>query len=103
MMTPSEEADCVGWYFGTISTITVQRMFRGKYKKNPPSEKSILDWHWKFLADGNTLDRQISGPLSTSAANVAHIRQAFISSPIASTRNALRQLYSVYNRASSSA
>lgn len=90
--TPSEKANCVGWYFETKSIIKVQRKFRIQYNKKPPSRNSIVDWHRKFLETGSVLDRPRSGRPSTSEGNVARIQQTFSSSPTLSTRNASRQL-----------
>lgn len=61
-MISSKEADCLGYYFGTKSTITVQRKFRGKYKKYPSISKQYCGLALEIFSRGETLwiDKEVS-------------------------------------------
>ncbi|GBO17444.1 hypothetical protein AVEN_168351-1 [Araneus ventricosus] len=92
MTSPSAKANCVGWYFESKSIVKVQRNFRTKFNKPPPSRNSILSWHKKFLETGSVLDKPRSGRPSTSDSDVERIREAFTRSPTKSTRQASIEL-----------
>ncbi|GBM35789.1 hypothetical protein AVEN_108979-1 [Araneus ventricosus] len=92
MTSPSEKANCVGWYFENKSIVKVQRNFHTKFNKPPPSRNSILSWHKKFLETGSVLDKPRSGRPSTSDSDVERIREAFTRSPTKSTRQASIEL-----------
>ncbi|GBN44650.1 hypothetical protein AVEN_47710-1 [Araneus ventricosus] len=87
MTSPSEKANCVGWYF-----VKVQRNFHTKFNKPPPNRNSILSWRKKFLETGSVLDKPRSGRPSTSASDVERICEAFTRSPTKSTRQASIEL-----------
>ncbi|GBN29660.1 Sodium-dependent high-affinity dicarboxylate transporter 3 [Araneus ventricosus] len=92
MTSPSEKANCVGWYVESKSIVKVQRNFHTKFNKPPPSRNSILSWHKKFLEAGSVLDKPRSGRPSTSDSDVERIREAFTGSPTKSTRQASIEL-----------
>jgi hypothetical protein len=43
MVAPVEKLFCVLEYHTSKSVVTVQRTFRAKYAKNPPTDKTICD------------------------------------------------------------
>ncbi|GBM49675.1 hypothetical protein AVEN_262475-1 [Araneus ventricosus] len=92
LTSPSEKANCVGWYFESKSIVKVQRNFHTKFNKPPPSRNSIFSWHKKFLETGSVLDKPRSGRPSTSDSDVEQIREAFTRSPTKSTRQASIEL-----------
>jgi hypothetical protein len=47
------KAQCALWLAETRAPVTVQRMFRAPYGKNPPDVKLILSWKAKFLETGS--------------------------------------------------
>ncbi|GBN32187.1 hypothetical protein AVEN_25995-1 [Araneus ventricosus] len=61
MMTSTEKANCVSWYFETKSIIQVQRKFRTTIHKAAACRNSILSWHRRFLETGSALDRPRNG------------------------------------------
>lgn len=92
MASPSERAFCVMWFFESKSVTQVQRNFRTKYGKHPPSRNSIIAWKNKFLETGSVLDRHRSGRRSTSESDVDRIHQSFARSPRKSVRTASMEL-----------
>ncbi|MCQ7131119.1 DUF4817 domain-containing protein [Salmonella enterica] len=92
MATPQEKAQCVSWLIETKSDTQVQRNFRTKYGREPPSRPTIRAWHKKFMETGSVLQQKGSGRPSTSAGDVERVRDAFVRSPGKSIRTAARQL-----------
>jgi len=45
MAAPGEKSFCVLEYHTSKSVITVQRAFRAKYAKDPPTDKTIRAWY----------------------------------------------------------
>jgi hypothetical protein len=67
MALVQEKAQCVLWLAQTESPVTVQRIFRAQYGKNPPDIKLIKPWKIKFLETGlvhkdNIIRANICGP-----------------------------------------
>ena len=92
MTTPQEKAQCVSWFIETKSDTQVQRNYRTKYGKVPPSRGSIREWHKKFMETGSVLHRAGAGRRRTSVDDVDRVRTAFDRSPSKSIRTASRQL-----------
>jgi transposase len=90
--TKQEKAFCVLDYAQSKSVTTVQRNFRRCFGKDPPSRKSIYDWHRKLETTGCLRQRKTLGRPRVSEENVQRIRQAFLSSPEKSIPKASREL-----------
>jgi hypothetical protein len=48
MAAPGEKSFCVLEYHTNKSVVTVQRAFRAKYAKDPPTDKNIRAWYKQF-------------------------------------------------------
>ena len=92
MTTLQEKAQCVSWFIETKSDVQIQRNYRSKYGRDPPSLPSIRLWHKKFRETGTVFDTRRSGLPRTSKENIERVRQAFQRSPMKSIRTAARQL-----------
>ncbi|KAG8268281.1 hypothetical protein J6590_030659 [Homalodisca vitripennis] len=65
--TGPERASCVFWFEESKSATTVQRNFRTKYAKDPPSRPTIYEWHSCFVETGCSVKhKKSSGRPSTS-------------------------------------
>ena len=91
--TGPERASCVFWFEDSKSATTVQRNFRTKYAKDPPSRPTIYEWHKCFVETGcSAKHRKSSGRPNTSDEVVEQMRQRFANSPTKSKRGASREL-----------
>jgi hypothetical protein len=52
MAAPGEKSFCVLEYHTSKSVVTVQRAFRAKYAKDPPTDKTIRVWYKQFTETG---------------------------------------------------
>ena len=52
MAAPAEKSFCVLKYHTSKSVVTVQRVFRAKYAKDPPTDKTIRAWYTQFTEPG---------------------------------------------------
>jgi len=52
MAAPREKSFCVLEYRTSKSVVTVQRTFRAKYAKDPPTDKTIRAWYKQFTYTG---------------------------------------------------
>jgi len=52
MAAPGENSFCVLEYHTSNSVITVQRAFRAKYPKDPPTDKTVRAWYKQFTETG---------------------------------------------------
>ena len=52
MALPGEKSFCVLEYHTSKSVVTVQRAFRAKYAKDPPTDKTIRAWYKQFTETG---------------------------------------------------
>jgi len=52
MAAPGEKSYCVLEYHTSKSVVTVQRAFRAKYAKEPPTDKTIRAWYKQFTDIG---------------------------------------------------
>jgi len=90
--TGAERARCVFWFEETKSATQVQRKFRTKYRKEPPSRPKIYSWHTNFVQTGCSVHHAKSpGRLCVSDATVEQLRESFVRSPRHSTRRASRE------------
>jgi len=61
MAAPGEKLFCVLEYHTSKSVVTVQRAFRAKYAKNPPTDKTIRAWYKQFTETGCLCKQKSSG------------------------------------------
>lgn len=87
-----EKAQCVVWLSQTNSGTQVQRNFRTKFNKAPPSRTTIHAWQKKFLQTGSVLQKKGAGRPRTTAEDVQRVNEAFSERPQMSIRKAGRQL-----------
>jgi len=52
MAAPGEKSFCVLEYHTSKSVVTVQRVFRAKYAKDPPTQKTIRAWYKQITETG---------------------------------------------------
>ena len=52
MTAPRGKSFCVLEYHTSKSVVTVQRAFRAKYAKDPPTDKTIRAWYKQFTETG---------------------------------------------------
>ena len=55
------------------SDLQIQRNFRTKYGRDPPSRPSIRAWHKKFMEIGTVFDKGRSGRPRTSEKNIDRV------------------------------
>ena len=65
MAAPGDKSFCVLQYHTSKSVVTVQRGFRAKYAKNPPTDKTIRVLYKQFTETGCL--RKQKAPMLTSA------------------------------------
>ena len=56
-----EKSFCVSEYHTSKSVVTVQRAFRAKYAKDPPTDKIIRAWYKQLTETGCLCKRKSSG------------------------------------------
>ena len=61
MVAPGEKSFCVLEYHTSKSVVTVQRAFRAKYAKEPPTDKTIRAWYKQFIETGCLCKQKSSG------------------------------------------
>ena len=59
MATPQEKAQCVEWFIETRSDTQVQRNFRTRYGRNPPSRTSIRELYKRFNETGSCQKQKV--------------------------------------------
>ena len=52
MTAPGDKSFCMLEYHTNKSVVTVQRAFRAKYAKDPPTDKTIRAWYKQFTESG---------------------------------------------------
>ena len=82
----------MSWFIETKSDVQIQRNYRSKYGRDPPSRPSIRLWHKKFMETRTVFDTRRSGRPRTSEEDIERVRQAFQRSSMKSIRTAARQL-----------
>jgi transposase len=87
-VTPVEKAFCVLELAKTNSVTVVQRHFRTRYGKPPPTRQSIYDWSKKFQNTGCLCKGKSSGRPPVSEEQVARVRETYTRSPKKSTTRA---------------
>jgi len=77
MAALGEKSFCVLEYHTSKSVVTVQRAFRAKYTKDPPTDKTIRAWHKQFTETGCLCKQKSSGrPLT--AEDDERVRASFV-------------------------
>jgi hypothetical protein len=91
MAAPGEKSCCVLEYHTSNSVVTVQRAFRAKCAKDPPTDKTIRAWYKQFTETGCLFTKKSSGhPLT--AEDDERVRTSFLHSPKKSTGTAAKEL-----------
>jgi hypothetical protein len=90
MASGPQKAFCVSAYMKSV--VTVQRQFRRKYGRSPPSQASIRAWYKPYVTDGCVCKRKNTGRPSVSAEHVETIRQSFVRSTHRCVRRASKEL-----------
>lgn len=92
MATGAEKAYVVLEMHSHQSVITVQRHFRTKFNKDPPTANSIRRWYAQFKASGCLCKGKSTGRPAVSEETVERVRASFTRSPRKSTNEASREL-----------
>ena len=92
MATGEEKAYAVLEFHSLRSAITVQRHFRTKFHKEPPSANTIRRWYQQFLTTGCLCKGKSTGRPAVSEETVERVRMSFTRSPQKSTSRASREL-----------
>jgi len=88
----SEKAFCILIFHECQSVIIVQRQFRTKFGRQPPSDNFIRRWYAQFQETGCACKRRNTGRPSVTEEQVEQVRQAFVRSPTKSTVRSSREL-----------
>jgi hypothetical protein len=81
MAAQGEKSFCVLEYHTSKSVVTVQRAFRAKYPKDPPTDKTIRAWYKQFTETGCLCKQKSSGRPLTAEDDVERVRASFLNSP----------------------
>jgi len=87
-----EKSFCVLEYHTSKSVVTVQRAFRTKYAKDPPTDKTIHAWCKQFTETGCLCKQKSSGRPLSAEDDVERVRASFLHSPKKSTGTAAKEL-----------
>ena len=79
-------------YHTSTSVVTVQRAFRAKYGKDPPTDKTIRAWYKQFTGTGCLGNQKSSGHPLTAEDGVERVRASFLHNPKKSTGTATKEL-----------
>lgn len=91
-MNAREKAQCVEWYIQSKSDIAVQRTFRRRYGRRPPSRNSIRAWYDKFMLTGSLQHLKGNGRPKIQNELIENVQQLFLHDPRKSVRCAAREL-----------
>ena len=72
--------------------VTVQRTFRTKYTKDPPTDKTIRAWYKQFTETVCLCKQKSSGRPLTAEDDVEQVRASFMHSPKKSRGTAAKEL-----------
>jgi hypothetical protein len=92
MAAPGQKSFCVLEYHTSKSVITVQRAFRAKHTKDPPTDETIRAWYKQFTETGCLCMQKSSGRPLTAEDDVERVRAGFLHSPKKSTGSAAKEL-----------
>jgi hypothetical protein len=88
----SEKAQCVIWYAEGYRETAIQRKFRTKYRKTPPSRGAIRLWRQDYQQRGTHAHRGGNGRPQLSEEKKATIKSMFSDNPRLSLRQAESQI-----------
>jgi hypothetical protein len=91
-MAAPEEKFCVLEYHTSKSAVTVQRAFRAKYAKDPPTDKTIRACYKQFTETGRLCKQKSSGRPLTADDDVERVRASFLHSQKKSTGTVAKEL-----------
>jgi len=92
MTVPGEKSFCVLEYHTSKSVVTVQRAFRAKCPKDPPTDKIIRAWYKQLTETGCLCKQKSSDRTLTAEDDVERVRASFLQSPKKSTGTAAKDL-----------
>ena len=72
--------------------VTVHRVFRTKYAKDPPTDKTIRAWYKQFAEIGCLCKQKSSSRPLTAEDDVERVRASFLHGPKESTGTAAKAL-----------
>ena len=91
MAAPGEKSFCVLEYHMSKSVVTVQRAFRAKYAKDPPTDKVIHAWYKQLTETGCLCKHKSSGRPLTAENDVERVWASYIHTYIYSFHRSLRR------------
>jgi hypothetical protein len=77
MAALGDKSFCVLAYHTGKSVVTVQRVFRAKYAKDPPTDKTIRAWYKQFTETGCLCKQKSSGCPLTAEDDLGRVRAVF--------------------------
>jgi hypothetical protein len=92
MAAPGEKSFCVLEYHTSKSVVTVQRIFRANYAKDPPTDKTIRGWYKQFTETGCLCKQKSSVRPLTAENTVGRVRSSFLHNLKKSTGTAAKEL-----------
>ena len=93
MAAQEEKSFCVLDYHTRQSVVTVQRAFRAKYAKGPPTDKTVLACYKRCTETGRLCKQKSSGRSLAAEDDVERVRASFLHSPKKSTGTATFSLF----------
>jgi hypothetical protein len=93
MAATGKKSFCMLEYHTSKSVVTVQRAFRAKHAKDPPTDKTIrAAWYKQFTETGCLCQQKSSGRQLSTEDDVERVRASFLHSPKKSTGTAAKKL-----------
>jgi hypothetical protein len=92
MAAMGQKSFCVLEYHASKSVVTVQRAFRAKYAKYPPTDKTIRVLYKQFTEIGCLCKQKSSGRPLTAEDILEQFRASFLRSPKKSTGTSAKEL-----------
>jgi len=92
MAAPGKKSFCVLEYQTSKYVVTVQRAFRAKYAKDPPTNKTIRAWYIQSTETRCLCKQKSSGRPLTAEDDVERVRASFLHRPKKSTATAAKEL-----------
>ena len=80
------------WNITPDIVVTVQRAFRAKYAKDPPTDKTIPQWYKQLTETGCLCKQKSSGLPLTAEDDVERVRASFLQSPKKSAGTVTKEL-----------
>jgi hypothetical protein len=77
MAAPGEKSFCVLGYHTSKSAFSVQRAFRTKYAKDPPTDKTLRAWYKHLTKTGCLCKQKSSGRPVTAEDDIERVGAKF--------------------------